>query len=146
MIEVKLYANKSEDNVVYKNVKELLSTNCNLLDECSVISPVITISTQSQNEIIQCNYCYINQMGRYYYVTDKVQIANGLWQIKLKCDVLMSFKNSFMNLPAVIERQENQYNLYLNDSSFKVYQNDRIQTKAFKQGFSNDGDYILICA
>ena len=37
MIEVKLYANKSEDNVVYKNIKELLSTNCNLLDECSVI-------------------------------------------------------------------------------------------------------------
>lgn len=146
MLEVKLYANKSEDNVVYKNLQELLSTSCNLLDECSIITPSITLSSTNQNAIVQCNYCYINSMGRYYFVTDKVQIANGLWQIKLKSDVLMSFKNSFMDLSAVIERQENQFNLYLNDSSFKVYQNDRIQTKAFKTGFSTNGDYILLCA
>ena len=51
-----------------------------------------------------------------------------------------------MSVPfAIVKRQENRWNLYLDDGSFKVYQNPMVLTKAFPQGFTTQ-EFVLAVA
>lgn len=146
MSKIVLYGNTSDKATVYKKLTTLREMDFNMLGECSVENPTIQLTKGDGNIINQCNYSYIPQLGRYYYVVDHSQMSNGLWKLSLKVDPLMTYKESFMNLSATIERQENEYNLYLNDGAFKVYQNDRIQTKAFNESFPTNGSYLVTVA
>ena len=63
-------------------------------------------------------------------------IRNGLVEFSCHVDVLSSFATDIRNNIGVVKRQENKWNLYLNDGSFKVYQNPNVLTKAFPSGFT----------
>lgn len=91
------------------------------------------------------NYCYIPEFGRYYYIDDHAKITGGQVEIVCAVDVLMSWKQYFLPLSAVIARQENKWNLYLNDEMFKAYQNPMIQCKKFPNGF-NTQEFVLTLA
>ena len=143
MITIKLYNNLSDKIVVDKNISQLLEMTGSLKDESSVTNPIILIETNDLN-VIKSNYMYIGAFGRYYYTTCKV-IKTGLVEISGIVDVLMSFKTALLQLKAVIYRQENEWNLYLNDGTFKYYQNPKIITKKFPNGF-NTYNYVLALA
>ena len=55
----------------------------------------------------------------------------------MHCDVLKTYSNGILGSTAVIARQENQYNLYLNDNFYKCYQKSMIVNKTFPRGFTN---------
>ena len=63
----------------------------------------------------------------------------------LSVDVLMTFRDEIKNMEAIIKRQENNYNLYLDDGIFKAYQNTKHKLLKFPNGFS-DFSYILALA
>ena len=60
-------------------------------------------------------------------------------------DVLASWQTPLKSLDAVIARNENRYNLYLQDGFFKTYQNPHVSIKPFSGGFT-DHTYILAVA
>ena len=61
-------------------------------------------------------------------------------------DVLETYKNGIKSNKAVIKRQQNIFNLYLNDPDFITYNNDKIQTLQIKNGagFSKNWTYVLV--
>ena len=65
--------------------------------------------------ILSCNYCYIELFNRYYYVNEIFVERNNLIRIELSCDVLMSFRNEIMKQTLLIDRNEYDYNLFLDD-------------------------------
>lgn len=85
----------------------------------SVENPVLILEESVAN-IMSANYCYISDFGRYYFITDKQCDSNGLWTISLKVDVLESFKNDIYNLKGIVQRQKNNYNMYLVDPKIPV--------------------------
>ena len=66
-------------------------------------------------EILTCNYAYIKEFNRYYFVTDIISLNRNLWRINLRCDVLMSFYGGIKNLNALISRNEFTFNNYIVD-------------------------------
>ena len=58
-------------------------------------------------------------------------------------DYLSSWWNSVKENTAVIARQENKYNLYLNDPEWKIYTNKQVLTRQFPSGFLDSGNYFL---
>lgn len=142
-MKLNLYTNSSDNSVVNKSLSNVKTYEINLKDACSVTTPTVLIATD--DNLSSFNYARIETFSRYYYINDIKSVRNGLWELSLKCDVLMSFKNQFLNLDAVIERQENEWNLYLNDGAFKILQKDRLQTKAFPKGFTS-GNFLLTVA
>ena len=60
-------------------------------------------------------------------------------------DALTSFANDIKANTAIIKRNENKWNLYLNDGTFKIYQNPDVLTKEFPSGF-NAQEFILAVA
>lgn len=145
-MELKLYTNNSSDNVVTKDITQLVSITGTLRENCSIIDPVIRVSDSVMNNAIAavCNYAMIAQFGRYYFVNNIVSVGK-FWEIHMHCDVLSSFQTQLKSLDAVVGRAEDMYNLYLQDGYFKTYQNPHIEIKQFPAGFTQQA-YILSVA
>lgn len=66
------------------------------------------------------NYAYIPQFERYYFIDDMVSIRNNVWEIKMRVDVLMSFKDKILQQDAYILRNEFDYNDEIVDSELPL--------------------------
>ena len=145
-MQVALYTNNSENYRVTKSLTARYTENCTLKDGCSIEDPVILI--QNANNISECNYMYIDDFGRYYYITDIISVRNGLWELHGHVDVLMSYATQIKGCSATLKRQENLFNMYLDDPEFKTYNNAQIVTKVFTggNGLKKNLDYILVVA
>lgn len=137
-----LYTNNSENIKVKKDLTQIIQLGGYLREPSSIMSPVITLQDIPMTDIIKANYAYIDDFQRYYFITDITSERENLVRVSMKCDVLMTYAEQILENTGVIARQENEWNLYLNDGIFKVYQNPIIKTQLFPQGFT-DESYIL---
>lgn len=120
-------------------------TGCVLKDATSILRPVIKIRT---SEVITTyNYMYISEFDRYYFIDDIVSVNNGLWEISAHVDVLETYKSDILSNTAVLRRQQNKYNTYLNDPEWKVYANENVVAYKFSATpFSKQLKFILAVA
>lgn len=124
-IDIILYKNSAEVNRVDKTtyLVDVDALTGVFREECSMQRPSVLINTL---EIPSFNYVYIPAFNRYYYVTSITSVSYGLWRVELNCDVLMSFKDKIKTLPALIGRQENDYNNYLVDNEIPTEKTPQI--------------------
>lgn len=82
-------------------------------------NPILECAYNS--ELIKSNYCYIEDIGYYYYITN-VEYSQQRLYFTCSPDLLMTYKNDIMNNYAIIERQElvENANTYLNDDQLPV--------------------------
>lgn len=144
MFNITFYKNNSEDNKLDKDLTQIISMNGDLKNETSIINPVIRI-IGSMDNYADCNYMYISAFKRYYFIRDIRSVRNGVLEITAHVDVLMSYKDQIKNCTGIVARNENDYNLYLDDGIFKCYSNPMIQTFNFPNGFKSF-NYILAVA
>lgn len=139
--------NKSPKNKLEKELELVQScTSCQLKAPCDIINPVFTVSTISAADLYKCNYVYAPELnGRKYFITDIVSVRNGVWEVHCHIDVLSTYADGVKAQEAVIHRQENSWNLYLDDGLFKTYQNPRIGVTAFPSGFTTQ-NFVLAVA
>lgn len=142
MLQIVLYKNNSEDIKLDKDITQVKSMSGDLKNETSIINPTIRF-IGSVEDIADCNYMYISAFKRYYYIRDIKSIRNNIYEITAHVDVLMSYKDQIRNCTGIVARNENDYNLYLDDGVFKCYSNPMIQTFNFPNGF---GDFNFILA
>ena len=140
-----LYKNNSEQIAVNKDLEQIASLSGTLRDECSISDPTILMADIAQNIASGANYAYIKEFARYYYITDVTFVRNNLFRVTMHVDVLMSFAEQIKAQTAVIARQENNWNLNLNDGIFKTYQNPIIKTTVFPTGFTTQ-QFVLAVA
>ena len=144
MITVKAFKYNSPNNFINKDLIDVATFTGNLRDEASVIDPVFEVETTL--DLSQMNYIWISELHRYYYVTNVVSVATGLWRIYCHVDVLMTYKAQIKAHDAVIARQEGLYNLYLNDgTTFVVTQRSKVIQKNFPNGFTGSS-YVMLVA
>lgn len=139
-----LQSNGSENNALDKDITDILELTGTLKAETSVIDPVILIEADLE-DVAFCNYLTINEFGRSYFVNNITSVRNGLVQLEAHVDVLSTYADEIRANSAIIHRQENLWNLYLNDGSFRVYQNQDVVTAPFPSGFSTQ-QFILAVA
>lgn len=121
---MKLYINKTDKRYINKDIAQVGSTITSLYlkDDTNVTEPVITLDDFPQG----VNYCYLDLFNRYYFLVN-VEMQNGLFATTWHVDVLMSFKDDIKRNKALIQRNTNYNDLYLQDNEFKIeqYTNDR---------------------
>ena len=136
-MKITLFKNLNEEKKVRKTLDYLTTLEGYLRDSASLEFPIFTIESdgiiddaielQYDNEDIEaddyelevnfndsiliCNYIYVEEFGRYYYVSDIEIYNNRLYIFKCEEDYLMSHKEKFLSLKALISR-----NQYLNDT------------------------------
>lgn len=142
---ISLYVNDSEPNKLDKDISLITTLTGNLLDESSILDPTILVDINLIS-LTRCNYFYISEFDRYYFITDIVSIRNGIVQISGHVDVLTSFKDEIRLNSAIIQKSENNWNLYLNDGSIHIYQYTKTTTHNFPNGFPKGVDLVLAVA
>ena len=145
-MDVKLYNVTDENNKLNKTLKNEVSFTGTLKNETDIINPEIILRVSNEvitsvtNPIMKKNYLYLPLFQRYYFITDITVIQSELIRIKTHIDVLMSYNSGIKSMKGIVDRQENYYNLYMNDMELRKMSYSLIQHKAFP-GHFNGGDY-----
>lgn len=139
----------SPTNAVNKEVQWLTPDLTGILrDQSSLIDPVIMIQASAPGfHANDVNYLYVEDFGRYYYITNIISVNETLWEIHCHVDVLMSYKEDILEQTAIVARQEGKYNMYLDDGIFMTYQNPKVQLKTFSNPTPFETqEFVLIVA
>lgn len=130
----------TDENIkVDKNVVSILNTTISIKDDMSLLNPVIYL--ESSADLNNANY--MRFMNRCYYITDKEVLPGNLWKLTGREDVLMTYSRQIKNQTAIIARNSNRYNLYLQDKSFKIYSYKNTRTLKFNTGFTKNLNFVL---
>ena len=145
-MEIKLYKNLSENNVIGKTLTQIKSVEAQLKNDVSIINPTLVL-TYTAN-ILDTNYCFIPKFNRYYFIDEIVPITGDRCIVKCRVDVLESFKDDIKSLTVILDKSQSIYksNKYLDDGSFVVENKDFNTIHNFPNGFNEEGTFILICA
>lgn len=142
-MKITLYRNESEDKKVNKDLNYLTTLDGYLRSSCSLNEPIFEIESDGDIEnveeiettegyevdtfegyeiefsntesIFKCNYIYVLEFNRYYYVTDIIIYNNKLYGFLCVEDYLMSLKDKFLSLKALVSRNEYVYDEYIED-------------------------------
>lgn len=144
MFDISFYVNSSEKNKVDKTLTLIATLSGVLKESTSIIDPVIVIEGDL-TAFTGCNYMQIETFGRSYFVNNIRSISNGLIEISAHVDVLSTYKNAIRKNQAILRKQQNTWNLYLNDGSLRVYQDPEIIVKTFPSGFTTQ-EFVLAVA
>ena len=136
----------SPTNSIKKNFTSKQTISGTLRNESEILNPTIIIQSSSALEnLFKCNYMKIADFGRCYFITSVKCIRTFVYEVQAHCDVLSSFASEILTNEAIVLRQENNFNLLLNDDVFKCKQNSRVYYKKFPSGLGNY-NYILTVA
>lgn len=132
--------NQQELNKISKSPSTVMTLTGTLREETDIVDPQINI--EYSGTLTNTNYMYIAEFHRYYFITKIESVRTGLWRVYAHCDVLKTYSQAILGTECVVARSQNLYNLFLNDSAFKVYSNPRLQIAKFPNKFSGES-YIL---
>lgn len=128
-------------------------TNCVLKDNTSVRHPTILIQTSAsgvKNLVASshpCNYMYIPDFGRYYYIQDIRSIRGHLVEIDAISDPLKSFWSQIKQNIGYVDQTATtaKRSKYLDDGSFRAYSTPNISTDPFEgDQFTSTRQFVAI--
>lgn len=144
-MEVVFYYNLSDARCINKELVEGETFIGQMRDEVSIMNPTIRFDT---DQIMRYNYAYIPELQRYYSIDDITVFRQGVTDVTMSVDVLMSFRRDILNTIAVVDKQAMQENgdEYIDDGSL-VTDNVMFTTIIeYEDGFNSTPEYVLIVA
>ena len=139
---INLYVNTSDNRYLQKTIASVLdNVPCVFKEDTSLENPTVIISPDNFRH--NANYVYIPELSRYYYITDKT-FSKQRVMLHLKCDVLMSFKDSIKQCECVAIRSANQFNNYLDDNLMTRLAYSDIYLKKFPNSLDKNLTLILV--
>lgn len=144
-MEVRFFCNKSDSRVINKTLSAGPSYEGSVRDEVDLMNPIVRVEA---DDLIDYNYVYIPGFKRFYDIVTKTIFREGVWDISLKVDVLMSFRGDINQLQVVVDKQSmpNNGNEYIDDGSLVAENVMFQQIYEYPNGFNSAGEYILITA
>ena len=143
---ITFYQNQSAPNVIPKVKTKKFERIGTLKNNTSVRNPVIQLKVADYDNARQCNYCYIADFSRYYYIDD-IRIVNAIIEISMTVDVLESYKDDILNSTQLVARQENKKNYSIIDNRLPMCSDVSITCHypdaTFDTFTTNEGFFVL---
>lgn len=136
---LKLYKNSSENNDVLKNLSDEKIIKGSSRSVVDMLSPVIDLAGVDVNSY---NYCYVEELQRYYYIENMILSPNGITRLTMRVDVLMSYREDILESQGMITKNRD-FNPYTCD--YDVESRYTLEKHEFENGFNfNDGDFVMV--
>lgn len=87
------------------------------------------------------NYCYIQDLKRYYFIENVERMNGTIYKIRVSVDVLKSYANDIQNISAIITKSENPDNNFVN---CEVSENYTSEVIPLNDNFNHNGNLILV--
>lgn len=143
---VTIYSCSCETIVLNKTsyLTSLASFSGTVRDEVDIVNPRILVA----GNVIAGNYCYIDDFASYYYITEKTVVRDGLTDITLKRDPLMTAKTGIASSPCIARRSTDlsKTTAFIHDNFVKTnaYTMQQQIAPATTNIFSYNGNLILL--
>lgn len=138
------YTNNSDSNELNKNINLITELNCNVnRDNLDILSPILFLSYFDIKEL-NINYCYIEELNRYYFINSYTIEKNNLIKLQLETDVLMTFKNDILLSSGIVKETKNNQNNF--SSQFELLDTKQQKILYFSDGnnkFTDDKLYLV---
>ena len=87
------------------------------------------------------NYCYIQDLGRYYFIESVEKMNGTIYKIRLTVDVLKSFSTQIETINAIITKSENP-----DDNSVDCEKSENYTSEVINltDNFKHSGNLILV--
>lgn len=139
---IQIMRNNSPNIAVDKDVEIKKEISGKIKERTDILEPSFIVRA-SGTDFNNANYLYCVELERYYFIGTFVELSGGLLEVPCKEDVLSTFKNGLRKQSGIVSRQEQIYNTYLQDGTFKAYAYPLIQQKSFPSGFSDNTTILL---
>ena len=87
------------------------------------------------------NYCYIQDLERYYFIESVERMNGTIYKIRLSVDVLKSFSTQIENIQAIITKSENPDDNFVDCEKSENYTSEVIN---LTDNFNHSGNLILV--
>lgn len=141
MVKIKTYIYNGKPNEVNKTLQEKEEYEGVVNATFNVLTPVIRFRTRTP---VTFNYVYIESLNRYYFVSEKQQDGD-ICTVRLRVDVLFTYKDIILNSTATLTKSENG-NKYLSNRSNVFDVRPNIQKVDFpnKNLLNSEGKIIMV--
>ena len=96
---------------------------------------------KNNNFSSEYNYCYVQDLGRYYFIESVEKMNGTIYKIKLTVDVLKSFSTQIENIQAIITKSENPDDNFVDCEKSENYTSEVIN---MTDNFNHNGNLILV--
>lgn len=136
---LKLFKNSSENNDVSKTLTDEHKVTGYSRVVVDMLNPVIELAGIEVNSY---NYCYVQELNRYYYIENINISPNGVYRLSMRIDVLMTYRDDIMASRGLITKNR-EYNPYTGDVD--VESRYTLEKHEFENGFDfTNGDFVLV--
>lgn len=132
-----LYYNESQENKLNKVLTNKGTRTILFLNSVDFLRPIITVKTLPADT----NYCYIESLGRYYFIENIRNLKNDLFELSLKCDVLMTYKDDIEESKAIITESTNEINA--NNADYVAEKNIDVNEIELDNPFTESSDVLI---
>ena len=141
MVKIKSFIYNGKPNEVNKTLQETEEYEGVVNATFNVLTPVVRFRTRTP---VTFNYVYIESLNRYYFVSDKQQDGD-ICTVRLRVDVLFTYKDIILNSTATLTKSENG-NKYLSNRSNVFDVRPNIQKVDFpnKNLLNSEGKIIMV--
>lgn len=87
------------------------------------------------------NYCYIQDLNRYYFVERITHSNGGLMLFNLRCDVLTTYANEIKGATAIIRKSANPDSNFVDCEKSNSFTNEVLN---LTDNFNHSGNLILV--
>lgn len=138
---IKTYNYNGEPNRVNKTLQENEEYTGVLNSTVNILEPVIRFRTTN---VVTFNYVYIESLNRYYFVSE-IQQDGDICTVRLRVDILFTYKDIILNSTATLTKSENG-NKYLSNRSNVFDVRPNIQKVDFpnKNLLNTEGQIIMV--
>lgn len=137
-MNIDFYKTSDPENKINKTLTDKNTVTGNFKDVANVLSPVIRVASN----IFAYNYCHIQDLERYYFIDDITVVRTGLFEVKLKIDVLKTYSNS-LDSCNVLTSKSNK-NKYLSGYAQTVDSRYVHTYYDLENNFNESGSVILV--
>lgn len=141
MIKIKTFIYDGKPNKVNKTLQENEEYTGVLNSTFNVLTPVVRFRTRTP---VNFNYVYIDSLNRYYFVSEILQDGD-ICTVRLKVDVLYTYKDKILAGRATLTKGEN-VNKYVSNRSDVVDLRPNIRKVDFpnKELLNETGSIIMV--
>lgn len=132
-----LYNNQSQENKLNKVLTNKGTRTIIFLDSVDFLRPRITVKSLPT----ETNYVYIESLGRYYFISDIKNLKNELFELNLRCDVLMTYKHDIEESQAIITESTNEVNSH--NVGYVAEKDIETSSVNMENPFTDDSDVLI---
>ncbi len=142
MTTINFYSYNGHPNTVNKQLGTFTAIEGDLRQTFDVLRPTVTLRKQPRPTF---NYCYIPDLGRYYFV-DRVSFeGNNTYELAFRVDVLKTYESEILTATGRVTESDNP-DPYISNRESVYKRTPNFEKVAFTNTglFKEDGSIIMI--